>query len=65
MALADSEPAVLETETYRPYHYTTVDSTERNVFVLHSHFESVLSPSHYVQCLTLITITFLRSFKMS
>ena len=45
MALADSEPAVLETETYRPYHYTTVDST--------------------VQCLTLITITFLRSFKMS
>ena len=35
MALADSEPAVLETETYRPYHYTTVDSTERYVFVLH------------------------------
>ena len=55
MALADSEPAVLETETYRPYHYTTVDSTERYVFVLHNHFESVL----------MITITFLRSFKMS
>ena len=71
MAKTGFEPEVLGTKIHRQFHYTTVDSTAIYVFVLHiysvkpnsklmkaNHFESVHSPNHYCQCLTLITITF-------
>ena len=72
MAKTGFEPEVLGTKIHRQYHYTTVDSTAIYTFVLHiyysdkpnskpmkaNHFESVHSPNHYCQCLTLITITF-------